>query len=698
MLFDRELSWLEFNRRVLMEMDDPSAPLLEQFKFSAIFSSNLDEFFMVRVAAIKNQISSGYEGSDRSGLTAREKLLKINALVRELVTLQGEMTQMRLDRLAEEGVRIIRASDYTVEMRAQLEHYFNREIFPVVTPMAVDFSRRFPLIANKQLYIGVKLLVGLEPKLAIVQVPSVLNRLISIDSGKQQCAYVLLEEVIETFIDKLFVGHQVLSTGFFRTTRNGDLNIIEDEAEDLLSVIEEAVKLRKWGETVRLEYSKKNDPWLLTVLQDSLMLEPHQMFEIEGIMDLTVLFQLSVPKKLSYLKRPEYKPKNFPKLEKKNIFKAIRDSDLFIHHPYESFDFVEDLIKQASKDPHVLAIKQTLYRVSGNSPIVKALGEAAERGKQVTVLVELRARFDEENNINWAKKLEQRGVHVIYGVYDLKTHSKIVLIVRKEKNKIRRYLHLGTGNYNDQTARIYTDMGYMTCKESFGADASMFFNMISGFATSMHTSTLWVAPFTLRKKFVQCIDREIENAHSGNPARIIAKINSLVDPDIIEKLYEASCAGVQIDLIVRGICCLVPGVEGLSANITVKSIVGEFLEHSRIFYFENARNPEVYLSSADWMTRNLSRRVELLFPIEDAEISKRIIATLHLYLRDNQKSWILKKNGHYKRPPQKGADIKAHEVLKQLSYESNAEFVKKINALLDVKDKNQKIEERGAKK
>lgn len=683
MLFNRELSWLEFNRRVLMEMGDEAAPILERLKFSAIFSSNLDEFFMVRVAAIKNQISSGYMETDPSGLTATEKLSKINEKVKELVTDQYTMTTHLLSQLEENGIKIVRKNDFSFEMKQQLERKFNLEIFPVLTPMAVDFTRRFPLISNKYLYIGVKLLVGLEPKLALVQIPMVLDRLIKVEGCSSEVCYVLLEDVVDTFIDKLFLGHQVLSTCKFRATRNGDLNIVEDEAEDLLMVIEEAVKLRKWGETVRLEIADCVDSWLYKVLQDSFMLASEQIYKIDGILDLTFLMKLKAPKLLAHLARIPYKPKRIPVIDKKNIFKSIREKDIFVHHPFETFDTVADFIKQSCKDPNVLAIKQTLYRVSGDSQIVKALAEAAERGKQVTVLVELKARFDEENNINWAKKLEQRGVHVIYGILGLKTHSKITLVVRREKNKIRRYLHLGTGNYNDQTAKIYTDMGILTCKENFGADASMFFNMISGFVTSVNTNIMSVAPFTLRQKFHDMIEREINYAKSGVPARIIAKMNALVDIELIDKLYEASKAGVKIDLIVRGICTLIPGLPGVSENITVNSIVGEFLEHSRIYYFENHRKPEVYLSSADWMTRNLSRRVELLFPVEDAVIAERIILTLMLYLADNQKSWRLDVDGNYAKVKIDGKPINVQEILKALVYTDDKTYNSKLKTLLE---------------
>ncbi len=481
-----------------------------------------------------------------------------------------------------------------------------------------------------------------------------------------------------------------MSTCQFRATRNGDLNIVEDEAEDLLMVIEEAVKLRKWGETVRLEMVHSEDMWLAKILQDSLLLESQQVNRIDGILDLTFLFKLKAPKDHPELSRPVYKPKRVPVIDKKNIFKTIKEGDIFVHTPYETFDTVVDFIRQASKDPQVLAIKQTLYRVSGDSQIVKALSEAAEKGKQVTVLVELRARFDEENNINWAKKLEQRGVHVIYGIYGLKTHSKITLVVRREKNKIKRYIHLSTGNYNDQTAKVYTDMSIITARESFGADASIFFNMVSGFVTSVNTSVMSVAPFTLRQKLNDLIDREIRHAKAGHTGRIIAKMNALVDIEIIEKLYEASQAGVKIQLIIRGICSLQPGVPGMSDNIEVCSIVGEFLEHSRIYYFENHRNSEIYLSSADWMTRNLSRRVELLFPIEDSEIATRIKLTLKLYLADNQKSWMLGEDGNYTRKMDRESNalmkpIKAQEILKTLDYTTNKEFNDKLKSILERK-------------
>ncbi len=678
MYFNRELSWLKFNERVLREAEDPSLPILERLKFSAIFSSNLDEFFMVRVASIKEQINIGYQEMDPSGHTPEEIFRKINKEVKELIEKQYIINQKCIKDLTKAGIEIIKQDQYTKEIIDQLKHYFVVQVFPVLTPMAVDFSRPFPLVSNKNMYIAVKLMVENNIKLALVQVPSVLNRLVQFESSGN-IYYVLLEDIIMQFIDQLFVGHEIIATSTFRITRNGDLHLIEDDADDLLMVIEEAIKLRKWGEAIRLEISEGCDPWLLEVLTKSFHLEQNQVYHIKGTMDMTMLFKFRPQKKFSQLKEKPYKPKKMSFMEKKNIFKSIRDGDIFLHHPYESFDYIVEFIKKASKDPRVLAIKQTLYRVSGESEIVKALAEAADRGKQVTVLVELMARFDEENNINWAKKLEQRGVHVIYGIYGLKTHSKITLIVRREMKKIRRYVHLGTGNYNDQTAKLYTDMGLLTCKESFGSDASIFFNMVSGFTNAVYSHTLTVAPYDLRQKFYALIDREIKHAQNGKKGLIIAKMNSLVDKGIVDKLYEASSQGVKIKLIVRGICTLIPGIEGLSENIKVISIVGEFLEHSRIYYFNNNNRPETYLSSADWMTRNLNRRIEILFPIEDKQIAERIYNILDLYLRDNRKAWQLLNDGTYEKKTHDGNKIiAAQEILKTIMYENNQDCINEI--------------------
>jgi polyphosphate kinase len=676
MYFNRELSWLKFNERVLAEANDESLPILERLKFAAIFSSNLDEFFMVRVASIHEQIKAGYSEEDESGYMPMEVFDAIYDEVNHMIHDQYKATKSCLHALDDEGVHVVRQKDFSDKLLKKMKNYFETDVFPVLTPMAVDFSRPFPFVRNKHLYIVCKLLVGEDYKLALVQVPSNYNRLIPFKVG-DETQYVLLEELIMTFVDKLFTGYKVVDRSLFRLTRNGDLNFIEDDADDLLMVIEEAVKQRKWGDPIRLEISKKCDHWTLAQLKRIYGLQDNQVYYMPGIVDMTLWFSFD-PKKKKHLKRLAYAPRKMPYMKTKNIFKTIGEKDIFLHHPYESFDFVVDFIKQASRDPKVLAIKQTLYRVSGDSAIVKALAEAADAGKQVTVLVELMARFDEENNIEWAKKLERRGVHVIYGVYGYKTHSKITLVVRKENRRIKRYVHLGTGNYNDKTARLYTDMGILTSKENLGADASLFFNMVFGFTNSVETQYMNISPYELRDKFYDLIDREINHVKKGHKGHVIAKMNSLVDRGIVDKLYEASQAGVKVELIVRGICVLVPGVEGLSDNISVKSIIGEFLEHSRIYYFKNGNQAQVFLSSADWMTRNLNRRIELMFPVQDDLIAKRIIETLKLYLADNIKSWLLTKKGKYSRSEVEDKEICAHDILKTITYEDDEEFMKAL--------------------
>lgn len=679
MFFNRELSWLKFNERVLMEAAIESSPILERLKFIAIFSSNLDEFFMVRVASIMDQIKVGYNDLDPSGLKPAEALSAIGEDVNRLLETQMTLEAKCIAEFDKYKIGLISKEALTLSDLKMLKVFFDVHVFPVLTPMGVDFSRPFPLIANKSTYIAVKLLIEDDYKLGLVQVPSGLDRFVCLPSDRGYQRFCLLEDVITLFLNQLYSGFEVLGSNVFRVTRNGDINLIEEGAEDLLEVIEEAVKGRKWAEAIRLEVEEEIDGWFLSLLMRELNVSERQVFKISGIIDKTLWFKFKPNVRGIQLSNKTYTPKRMPFMAKKNIFKTIRDKDIFVHHPYESFDFVVDFIKQASRDDNVLAIKQTLYRVSGNSEIVKALGEAAEAGKQVTVLVELMARFDEENNIIWAKKLEQKGAHVIYGVYGLKTHSKITLVVRREKNKIKRYVHLGTGNYNDQTAKLYTDMGLLTAKESYGVDASIFFNMLSGFSQSINTHTLTVAPHHMRSTFKRLIRREIENASQGKKAHIIAKMNSLVDEEIIQKLYEASQKGVKIELIVRGICTLVPGVPGLSENILVKSIVGDFLEHSRVFYFLNDQRPEVYLSSADWMTRNLNRRVELLFPIEDEEILKRIHLILKLALKDNQKSWVLTSDGTYVRQVSSDKrEISLQNTLKTLEYNDDAEFINAI--------------------
>lgn len=651
MLLNRELSWLDFNHRVLLETADAIVPLNEKPKFSAIFSSNLDEFYMVRVNAVMQERHADPKAADL--------LEEINEKVRGLIEEQERITEVLLEKFSSD-FRLIRAEDYTAKQKEDLFGLFRKQFYPVLTPMAVDFSRPFPLLSSKSIYIAVKLEVDGQTRLALVQAAPVLGRMVQIEKN----LYTLLEDVILEFCGEFFSDYKLLAATTFRILRSGDLNLSEDISADLLNVVEEAVKHRKWGEVTRLDLMEGCDSWIRDTLIRIFSVHPSSVFYFKNMLDYTALFKLPL-KKTSHLVQ-----KMPVGLTRKSIFKSIANGDIFLHHPYESFDPVVKLISDAAADKDVLAIKQTLYRVSGNSPIVRALGEAAEAGKQVTVLVELLARFDEENNIAWAKELEKKGAHVIYGIYGLKTHSKITMIVRKEKGGIKRYVHLGTGNYNDQTSKLYTDMAYMTAREDYGADATAFFNMISGFMKSSKTLRLTAAPHDLRDRIYALIDKEISHGAKG---KIVAKMNSLLDPGVIRKLYEASAAGVKIDLIVRGICVLVPGVAEISENIRVKSIVGEFLEHSRIFFFKHGG---LYLSSADWMPRNLDRRVELMFRISDKEIEARIISTLKLYLADNTKSWVMENDGKYRKNQEN--TVFAHRILQDLRYESHRQFVQEI--------------------
>ncbi len=671
---NRELSWLEFNQRVLEEAENKENPLFERIKYLSIVSSNLDEFFMVRVASLREQFMVGYDKKDFSGLSPIEQLDKITIRTHTMVEEQYHHFNKSIQPLLKKnGLNIVSVNKLTAQQKDYLEEYFTDVIYPVVTPLAVDSSRPFPLILNKSLNIGVLLNKDFEEVFATVQVPSVLPRLLEIPNGiDTRKDYILLEDIIALYIDKLFIGYEVICAYPYRIIRNADLTIDEEEAEDLLIEIEKSIKKRKWGEAISLEMSKNMDKRLVNILTKSLSVEKQDIFYIDGPIDLTFLMKVYKFKGFSHLK---YEPKEpqIPRdlLGKEDIFEAIKERDIFMSHPFDSFEPVIELIQKASKDPKVLAIKQTLYRVSGQSPIIKALAEAAEAGKQVTVLVELKARFDEENNIQWARRLEKSGCHVIYGLVGLKTHSKIMLIVRMEEYGIRRYVHLGTGNYNDITAKLYTDMGLLTCNEIIGADASAVFNTLSGYSEPPKLNKLTMAPTSLRKKFKYLIEREEKNALQGKEARIIAKTNSLSDQGIIKALYKASVAGVKIELIIRGICCLIPGLHGVSENIRVRSIVGRYLEHSRIFYFYNNGKEDIYLSSADWMPRNLNRRVELLFPIEDAIIKKRLLKDLNILLRDVVKAKIKNELGEYKRIDRRGKKIiNSQEYFTQEAYES----------------------------
>lgn len=658
---NRELSWLAFNKRVLSEAKDNHLPLMERLKFLSITASNLDEFFMVRVASLKDQVNAGYTKKDIAGMTSKEQIDAILKETHKFTTAQyNTYNRSFLPSLKKNGLKIVTEFEKLTEEQADyVDNYFQKEVFPVLTPMAVDSSRPFPLIRNRSLNIGA-LLMDKKKKgtidFATVQVPSVLPRVVTIPTDGDNCTTViLLEQIIEKNIQKLFLNYRVLCQAPFRVMRNADLSIDEDEAADLLIEIEKQLKKRQWGEAIRLEVEDNIDKRLLKTLRKELNLSEDAIFKINGPLDLTFLMKVYDIEGFDHLKEPKYTPQQPKMLDaSRDLFEQIREHDILLHHPYETFDPVVNFVKKAASDPNVLAIKQTLYRVSSHSPIIASLAQAAENGKQVSVLVELKARFDEENNIVWAKKLEKAGCHVIYGLVGLKTHSKITLVVRKEEDEIRRYVHLGTGNYNDSTAKLYTDMGMFTSKTRYGEDATAVFNMLSGYSEPLVWNKLSLAPLWLRGKFLSLIEREKEHAKNGRPARIIAKMNSLCDPGIIEALYDASEAGVEIDLIVRGICCLRAGIKGLSEHIRVRSIVGTFLEHSRIFYFENNGNAEYYMGSADWMPRNLDKRVEILFPVEDPILQEEIYHILHIQLSDTKKAHLLMPDGQYVKVDQRG--------------------------------------------
>ncbi len=657
---NRELSWIAFNERILGEAKDKTLPLFERIKFLSITASNLDEFFMVRVASLKDMVEAGYTKADIAGMTPKEQLKKVNKATHDLIAAQySTYNRSLLPLLKNNGLVVVEHHEkLTKEQSDYADRYFEENVYPVLTPMAVDSSRPFPLIRNKSLNIGALLRKKgeeSEVEFATVQVPSVLNRIVELPSANGSRCIIFLEEVIERNIRKLFLNYDVLCAHPFRIMRNADLSIDEDEAEDLLKEIERQVKQRQWGEVIRLEVEEGIHKELLALLVSELSVEKEDVFEIRGPLDLTVLMKVYGLEGFEVLKNAVYQPVAVQEFEDAvDVFEAIRKQDILLHHPYQSFDPVVDFIRQAARDKDVLAIKQTLYRVSGNSPIIAALAQAAENGKQVSVLVELKARFDEENNIVWARKLEKAGCHVIYGLVGLKTHSKITLVVRRESEGIRRYVHLGTGNYNDATAKLYTDLGLLTCNESIGEDATAVFNMLSGYSEPLNWNCLTLAPLWMKERFLYLIEREKKHAKAGEPARIIAKMNSLCDRDIIVALYQAATAGVKIDLIVRGICCLKVGIPGVSENITVRSIVGNFLEHSRIYYFENGGEEEYYLSSADWMPRNLERRVEILFPILDETLQTKVYNILDTQLRDTMKAQMLQPDGTYDKIDKRG--------------------------------------------
>lgn len=686
--FNRELSWLEFNKRVLAEATDSRTPLLERLKFLAIFSSNLDEFFMVRVAALKQQVAANVSKLPPDGRTPSEQLELISQRLPPIVVEQHQHFEKVLrPQLAREGIYLLDYMDLNQEQRVYLQNYFEEQIFPVLTPLAVDPSHPFPHISNLSLNLAV---VVKDPEtkeelFARVKVPAVLPRFVPLPEELRQrhkkhsvvWTGVPLEQVIAHNLEFLFPGMNIQEYHLFRITRNADLAVEEDEADDLLLAIEQELrKQRLGGSVVRLEIQSTMPEAVRVMLIEEMEVKERDVYEVEGLLGLRDLMSfLSLP--LPELKDPVWNSQIPPRLrltasdeEVEDLFGVIRQSDLLLHHPYHSFSgTVQRFITHAAHDSQVLAIKMTLYRTSGDSPIIKSLISAAENGKQVAVLVELKARFDEKNNINWARKLEQAGVHVVYGLVGLKTHTKVVLVVRREDNNIRRYVHIGTGNYNPKTAKLYTDLGILSCREELGADLTDLFNYLTGYSRQRAYRKLLVAPVNLRDRFLFLIRREIEHCHNGFSGRIVAKMNALVDPQIIATLYEASLAGVQIDLIVRGMCCLRPGVKNLSENIRVISIIGRYLEHSRIFYFHNQGSEEVYIGSADWMSRNLDRRVEAVVPVEDPDSLKDLQEILGVMLADNRQAWELQPDGQYiqRQPSDHNKEQSSQQILMEMA-------------------------------
>ena len=661
---NRELSWLEFNMRILGEARDRENLLLERVKFLSITASNLDEFFSVRVASLKDLIHAKYTKPDIAGLTPEQQLAAIQEKAHAMVAMQySTLNRSLIPGMKNAGYELITQHEQLPkETRDFADQYFMENVYPVLTPMAMDSARPFPLIRNKTLNIGALISKKGEKskaQFATVQVPSVLPRVIELPGTPEGVRRgILLEELIERNIDKLFLNYDVVCAHPYRIMRNADLSFDEDEADDLLKEIQKQLKKRQWGEVIRLEIEDGMQEKLLKTLRKEFSVKDEDIYAITGPLDLTFLMRLYGLEGADKLRLQPYVPQPVPALAgEEDLFAAIRRHDIFLHHPYETFDPVVDFVRKAASDPQVLAIKQTLYRVSGHSPIVAALAQAAENGKQVSVLVELKARFDEENNIVWAQMLEKAGCHVIYGLVGLKTHSKITLIVRREEDGIRRYVHLGTGNYNDSTARLYTDCGILTCSDAIGEDATAVFNMLSGYSEPKSWNRLSLAPIWLRSRFLFLIRRETEHAKAGRRGHIIAKMNSLCDQEIIAALYEASCAGVKIELIVRGICCLRVGIPGISENITVRSLVGTFLEHARIFWFYDDGHEEFYMASADWMPRNLDKRVEILFPVEDPQIQEEVRHILMTQLADTMKARELKKDNTYERIDRRGKTL-----------------------------------------
>jgi polyphosphate kinase len=660
LFLNRELSWLEFNGRVLEEAQDPSNPPLERLKFACIVAGNLDEFFMVRVAALKNALAEGDTAPDVAGLTPAQQLQRISERAHAMVDQLYETLHAQiLPPLAERGLRLLRPSDLDPSGRAALARYFRDEVLPALTPLAIDTSRPFPMLAGLSLNLALLLAPGeedAEPRLAVVQVPSRLPRLVR-PPGLEGMVYVLLEDVIRAELAALFPGQEIREAAVFRVARDSELDLDDEGGREFLQIIEDELKNRRLSEVVRLEVEAGVSAELLELLSSRLYVGAEDIYRVSGPVDVRPLLPLVDVPALEDLRDVPLRPQPVVEAAGEALFALLDERDVVLQHPYDSFDPVISLVSSAADDPDVLAIKQTLYRTSGDSPIVRALARAAENGKQVTVLVELLARFDEQSNIRWARRLEESGCHVIYGVRGYKTHAKICLVVRRSRQGIRRYVHLGTGNYNERTARLYTDFGLTTSDRDVGEDASAFFNALTGYSDPPRMKKLAMAPTQLRDRVLKLVHRERQRAEAGQAAEIRAKMNSLADEDIIRALYDAAGAGVRIRLNVRGICCLRPGLKGVSDTIEVVSIVDRFLEHSRIFHFHNGGDEEVYLSSADWMPRNLDRRIELLFPVESPEGRQKLILALDAAFQDNVKGRRLQADGSYKRRrPAKGEE------------------------------------------
>lgn len=664
---NREISWLDFNYRVLEEAYDKGNLIMDRLKFLAITASNLDEFFMVRMAGIMDQINVGYTKKSIDGFTPKEQLVELRRITQEMMDRQYTcLSKSLMPELNQNHVFFRNYAELDEDGRDFARQHFRHECYPVLTPQAIDNSRPFPLVKNNQVYLCIMLhdseIKSKEQKefMAILEIPKVLERIIALPGSteSEDRNYIFVEDLISPFVEELFTGYDVRQVAEFRITRNADLAIDEDEAEDLLIEIEKSIQQRKWGASIKLEVSRNMSKKMKKWLMNELAMAENEIYELKGNLDLTCFMKFQGRPEFEELREPPYTPlKSSEFYGREDIFEVIREKDRLLHHPYQSFDTVVDFVRAAAVDPDVLAIKQTLYRVSGDSPIIAALIQAAQNGKQVTVMVELKARFDEANNIVWAKKLEKAGCHVIYGLAGLKIHCKMILVVRKESDGIRRYVHLGTGNYNDVTAALYADFGMFTAKESYASDVSTLFNVLSGYSHYTLWKKIEVAPKTMREAFYRAIEREIENVKVGEKGKIIAKMNALIDEGIINKLYEASQAGVEIQLIVRGMCSLIPGIPKISEHITVRSIVGTYLEHSRIYYFYNLGKEDIFLSSADWMERNLNRRIETLFPVEDDDLKNKIKQVIDITLKDTIKTRLMTATGEYIRVDKRGKEL-----------------------------------------